>query len=129
MPAAVAAAADRRAYSRRILARVARACVPALLAIGVGSCGLAGSAAAETFVNPLLPSGPDPWVIRHDGFYYYTNTLGNRIALWRTWDITRLRTAEEKVIWRPPAAGPDSASVWAPELHWIRGKWYLYFTA
>jgi len=73
--------------------------------------------------------GPDPWVIRHDGFYYYTNTLGNRIALWRTRDITRLRTAEEKVIWRPPAAGPDSASIWAPELHWIRGKWYVYFTS
>lgn len=101
----------------------------ALLAWCIGSCSLAGNAVAETFVNPLLPSGPDPWVIRHDGFYYYTNTLGDRIALWRTRDIARLRTAPMKVIWRPPAAGPDSASVWAPELHWIRGKWYVYFAA
>lgn len=110
--------------------RVARACSGALLAFCIGSCGLAGSAAAaQTFVNPLLPSGPDPWVIRHDGFYYYTHTLGDRIALWRTRDITALRAAQKKVVWRPPAAGPDSASIWAPELHWIRGKWYVYFAA
>ena len=33
-----------------------------------------------TFTNPLLSSGPDPWVISKDGKYYYTNTLGNRIG-------------------------------------------------
>jgi GH43 family beta-xylosidase len=61
-----------------------------------------------------VASGPDPWVIYRNGFYYYTNTLGDRIALWRTQDITRLRTAQTRVIWRAPAAGPDSASIWAP---------------
>lgn len=101
----------------------------ALLACCVASCGLAQRAAAETFSNPLLPSGPDPWVIYRNGYYYYTNTMGDRLALWRTRDITRLRAARMQVIWRPPAAGPDSASIWAPELHWIRGKWYLYFAA
>ncbi len=108
---------------------MARSWLPALLAFCAASCGLGRGAAAETFTNPLLPSGPDPWVIYRNGFYYYTNTLGDRIALWRTRDITRLRTAEMRVIWRPPATGPDSASIWAPELHWIRGGWYLYFAA
>jgi GH43 family beta-xylosidase len=117
--------------------RVARArgltrfvyCVGSWALIGAGGAAAAAAAAPEVFVNPLLPSGPDPWVVRHAGFYYYTNTLGDRIALWRTPDITRLRAADVRVIWRPPAHGADSAAIWAPELHWIRGRWFLYFTA
>lgn len=109
--------------------RLRHAWTLALLVCCVGSCGFFGKALAETFTNPLLPSGPDPWVTYRNGFYYYTNTLGDRIALWRTRDITRLRSATQKVVWRAPAAGPDSASIWAPELHWIRGRWYLYFAA
>jgi len=109
--------------------RAGRTCALALLALWTGSCVRVNGAAAETFTNPLLPSGPDPWVVHHGGFYYYTNTLGDRIELWRTRDIARLRSAETKVIWRAPESGPDSASVWAPELHWIRGRWYLYFAA
>ena len=35
----------------------------------------------KTFLNPLLPSGADPWVIGKDGLYYYTHTSGNRIEL------------------------------------------------
>jgi len=31
--------------------------------------------------KPLLPSGPDPWVIARGGIYYYMHTLGDRIAL------------------------------------------------
>jgi hypothetical protein len=32
-------------------------------------------------------------------------------------------------VWRKHAAGPMGAHIWAPELHHIDGKWYLYFTA
>lgn len=85
--------------------------------------------ATETYTNPLLPSGPDPWVIHHDGVYYYTNTLGNRIALWKTRDMARLDQAKPVVVWRPPDHGPASTSLWAPELHYIDGAWYLYYTA
>jgi GH43 family beta-xylosidase len=71
------------------------------------------AAAGETFTNPLLPSGPDPWVAQRDGFYYYTDTLGDRIALWKTRDLGRLADAPVTVVWRAPAGG----------------KWYLYYTA
>ncbi len=82
-----------------------------------------------TFKNPLLSSGPDPWVILHNGFYYYMNTTGNNLTIWKTRDITDLKAAEKKVVWVPPATGPYSKDVWAPELHFLRGKWYIYFTA
>ncbi len=32
-------------------------------------------------------------------------------------------------MWRPPATGPNAKSIWAPELHRIDGKWYIYYTA
>lgn len=84
---------------------------------------------AETFTNPLLPSGADPWVAQRDGYYYYSNTLGDRIALRKTRDMARLAEAPSTVVWRAPASGPNSTSVWAPELHHLRGKWYLYYSA
>nr|WP_257845397.1 glycoside hydrolase family 43 protein [Sphingomonas sp. J344] len=82
-----------------------------------------------TFANPLLSSGPDPWVTSHDGVYYYTHTLGKRIALWRTRDIADLANAEQKTVWTPPATGLNAHSIWAPELHRMNGKWYIYYTA
>jgi Predicted beta-xylosidase len=87
------------------------------------------AAHAGTFTDPLLDTGPDPWVVVDGSTYYYMNTTGDRIQLWRTDDIARLREAETKVVWRVPQAGPNSASVWAPELHRIDGKWFLYYTA
>lgn len=81
----------------------------------------AATVAPVTFSHPLLPSGPDPWVAQRDGWYYYTNTLGDRIALWKTRDLTRLAEASPVVVWRAPASGPRATSVWAPELHYLGG--------
>lgn len=86
-------------------------------------------AQTKTFTNPLLPSGADPWAIYHNGYYYYTHTLGNRIALWKTKDLAALKDVTPKTVWTPPDAGPNSASVWAPELHFLDHKWYIYYTA
>ncbi|HPT26951.1 MAG TPA: glycoside hydrolase family 43 protein [Bryobacteraceae bacterium] len=82
-----------------------------------------------TFTNPLLPAGADPWSIHMDGWYYYTHTTGQNITLWRTRSLAELGTAERKVVWTPPPDGPYSKQVWAPELHFLGGKWYVYFAA
>ena len=82
-----------------------------------------------TFANPLLPSGPDPWVIYKDGYYYYTHTLGNRIALYKTENIANLKDEEAVTVWSAPGNGINSKNIWAPELHFLDGKWYLYYTA
>jgi GH43 family beta-xylosidase len=84
---------------------------------------------SNTFTNPLLPSGPDPWIIKKDSYYYYTNTLGNRIALWRTTKVSDLKNALIQNIWTAPASGANSKNVWAPELHLLNNKWYVYYTA
>lgn len=82
-----------------------------------------------TFTNPLLPSGADPWVIYKDGYYYYTNSLGNKLAIWKTKDLAQLKNAERKTVWIPPQGTMYSRELWAPELHFIGGKWYMYFAA
>ena len=44
--------------------------------------GTVGAVPADTtFINPLLSSGADPWVIQKDSFYYYTNTFGNKLDI------------------------------------------------
>jgi GH43 family beta-xylosidase len=83
----------------------------------------------EVFTNPLLPSGADPFSFYRDGFYYYTHTTGRNITLWKTSSLANLRTAEKKIIFTPPAKGPYSKELWAPEIHFLQDKWYLYFAA
>ncbi len=97
-----------------------------LLAVTALASGVFG---ADTFTNPLLPVGPDPWVVYDNGYYYFTSTTAVNLTLWRTHDITDLKDAEKKVIWVPPSGEPYSAQIWAPELHKLAGKWYIYFAA
>jgi GH43 family beta-xylosidase len=91
-----------------------------------------GAAAATDIVNPLVRQRADPQVTLHtDGYYYFTATVPeyDRIELRRARSLNDLGKAEAKVVWRKHAAGPMSSHIWAPELHHIDGKWYLYFTA
>ncbi len=83
----------------------------------------------QVFSNPILPSGADPWCIYKDGYYYYTHTTGRNITLWKTRSIADLVHAEKKVVFTPPANGPYSKEIWAPEVHFLEGKWYIYFAA
>ncbi len=85
--------------------------------------------AQPLFTNPLLPSGTDPWSIYHNGFYYYTNTTGNNITIWKTDNLASLATAEKKVVWTPPSTGLYSKEIWAPDIHYLQGNWYVYFSA
>ena len=84
---------------------------------------------APTFTNPILRTGPDPWVIRWNGFYYVTFSNGHNLRLWKTQDITDLRHAERRVVWTPPPDTEYSEQLWAPELHRLHDRWYLYFAA
>ena len=83
----------------------------------------------KTFTNPLLQSGADPWVIYHNGYYYYTNSTQNNLVVWKTKNMAQLASAEKKTIWIPPANTLYSKELWAPELHYINHKWYMYFAA
>ena len=83
----------------------------------------------STFRNPILDSGADPWVIKDGNEYFVTFTTGNNITLIRTNKMPNLKNGTKKVIWTPPATGFNSKEIWAPELHKIDNKWYVYYAA
>ncbi|WP_263356397.1 glycoside hydrolase family 43 protein [Acidicapsa ligni] len=102
-----------------------------LASLLIGTCISAAQSKlpAGTFKNPLLSTGPDPWVIRYGGFYYYMNSTGTNLTIRKTSDITDLAHAETKIVWTPPSTGPYSKDLWAPELHRFDDRWYIYFAA
>lgn len=100
-----------------------------VLLLCISQSGFAQTGNSKEFTNPLLPSGADPWVIYKDGFYYYTNSTGNRLVIWKTKSVAQLSTAEKRTIWVPPAGTNYSKELWAPELHFLNDKWYMYFAA
>ncbi len=82
--------------------------------------------------KPLVEQRADPYVYYHtDGYYYFTASVPeyDRIELRRAWSVKALPQAEPLVIWRKHAEGPMSYHIWAPELHFIDGKWFIYFAA
>lgn len=92
---------------------------------------LGGSAYAATnpgtFTNPVNP-GPDPWMLYWQGNYYLTTTQSNCIRMWKAPTVDKLKTARGKVVWFDK--NPErSHGIWAPEFHFIDGRWYLYYTA
>ncbi len=89
------------------------------------------SPGGASFRNPILPApSADPWVVQHDGWYYYCESR-NQNSIWirKSRSFTDFGQEEGMLIWHAPVSGPDSKSVWAPELHLIDGRWYIYYAA
>ncbi|MEY3895242.1 MAG: hypothetical protein RLZZ214_761 [Verrucomicrobiota bacterium] len=85
-----------------------------------------------SWINPILPQRADPHVVLHsDSYYYFTATVPeyDRIEVRRARTLGGLPAAETKVVWTKHASGPMSHHIWAPEIHHIDGKWYIYFAA
>lgn len=83
-----------------------------------------------TYEKPWIPQRADPFVTRAgDGSYYFTASLPSfdGIALRHAHTLRGLPQAEEKLIWKKHETGPMSFNIWAPELHYLFGGWYLYF--
>ena len=84
-----------------------------------------------TFTNPIVKTrdAADPWMVHKDGYYYFTFTAGNRIEVWKSATITGIDQGTKVTVWQAPASGPQCCNVWAPELHFIGGRWYIYYAA
>lgn len=82
--------------------------------------------------KPFILQNADPYVYKHvDGGYWYTATVPtyDKILLRKSNTIDGLSRAEEVVIWEKHQSGIMSEHVWAPELHYLDGRWFIYFAA
>lgn len=79
--------------------------------------------------EPWILQRADPFVCFHDGWYYFTASVPayDCIVLRRSETLAGLAEAEEKVLWTKHESGPMSKHIWAPELHYLFGKWYIYY--
>lgn len=87
---------------------------------------------ATEFNNPIAEQRADPWVYKTDaGDYFLIATVPeyDRIVLRKANSINGLKEAKEKEIWHKHEKGVMGSHIWAPELHRIDGKWYIYFAA
>lgn len=84
------------------------------------------------YKNPIVTERADPWVHKHtDGYYYFTGSVPGyqEIELRRAKSLNELKDAEKVTVWKAHDKGEMSNLIWAPELHYIRGNWYIYFAA
>ena len=100
----------------------------------MGAMGITMTAHAGTmsWKNPIVRERADPHVFLHsDGYYYLVATVPeyDRIELRRAKTIDGLSSGQKKTIWKKHSSGEMGAHIWAPEIHNIDGKWYVYFTA
>lgn len=97
-----------------------------------GATEVQGTLRVTTYPNPFIEQRADPYLYKHtDGYYYFTGSypLYDRIVLRRAKTIAELPQAEEVVIWNAHESGIMSEHIWAPEIHFIDGKWYIHFAA
>lgn len=86
------------------------------------------------YENPVIIQRADPYIYKHtDGYYYFVASVPayNLIELRRAKTIDGLAHAMPRTIWRKHDSGTGSQSelIWAPELHYTDGKWYVYYAA
>lgn len=84
------------------------------------------------YENPIAEKRADPWVYKtEDSTYYLIATVPeyDRIVLRKANTINGLKHATEKVVWNKHNTGEMGSHIWAPELHKVGGKWYIYFAA
>ena len=82
--------------------------------------------------NPIVIQRADPCIYKHiDGYYYFTGSVPDfdSIELRRAKKINDLQDAETVIVWRKHKSGEMSELIWAPEIHYINNKWYIYFAA
>jgi len=79
-----------------------------------------------TFTNPVW-DGADPWMVKQGDDYVYCFSENNSIVVSRSKYVTKM--GELVNIWHAPSVGWNSNCVWAPEIHFIDGHWYVYYAA
>lgn len=84
-----------------------------------------------TFTNPIAGI-PDPWIIKYNGYFYTCKAQGNGINVSKSDKLTIISATKQ--VWKCPydignIKPWNVTNVWAPELHRVDGRWYIYYAA
>lgn len=81
----------------------------------------------NTFQSHFINLGGDPFVTYRDGWYYYMVT-GNSFFISKSRELNRVNS-NPVLVFSTADLGFNVKELWAPELHYLDGHWYIYFTA
>jgi len=101
-------------------------CVISLVLLKVLLCACP-AVAEHCFANPICEQA-DPWITQYQGRYLACFSEANRAISVQMSDRLTVLGAKH-VVWTAPESGPASQEIWAPELHLLNGRWYIYFAA
>ncbi len=87
------------------------------------------TAFAAEFTNPVHEHGPDPWVVFYKGNFYYICTTATNLTIWKSPTLEGMKQTPGTEVWKPTGTYQNLTDLWAPELHRINNKWYIYFAA
>ena len=87
------------------------------------------------FANPIIPPGSgtggtaDPWVVFKDGWYYFCKSDNDRsVVVAKAQRLQDLGSADRVTVFTPTDTNYNR-ELWAPEMHYVQGKWYIYYAA
>ena len=83
----------------------------------------------KTAVAMPLGGGCDPWFCEYGGRYYYCYPLGNGMGVKSADSLAELWDAPGRRVYTAPEGTDYSSDYWAPELHFIDSRWYIYVCA
>ncbi|MFJ8539734.1 family 43 glycosylhydrolase [Streptomyces sp. NPDC093591] len=105
-------------------------CVLAALLALVATTQPASAADGRPYTNPLKSfKGADPWLQYHDGNYYLiTTTFTGILGIRKSPTLAGLATAPNVQVYADTTSTRNT-NFWAPEMHFLGGKWYVYYSA
>ena len=105
-------------------------CVLAVLIAMVSATTPATAAEGRPYTNPVKSAkGADPWLEYYNGNYYLVTTSFTGVLTIRTSPtLAGLSTAASVQVWSDTTSTRNT-NIWAPELHFLDGHWYLYYSA
>ncbi|MFD3654609.1 family 43 glycosylhydrolase [Streptomyces sp. NPDC058620] len=90
----------------------------------------AAAAEGRPYTNPVKSvKGADPWLEHYNGHYYLiTTSFTGVLTMRKSPTLAGLSTAPSVQVWSDTTSTRNT-NFWAPELHFVDGRWYLYYSA
>ncbi len=83
--------------------------------------------APKYFTNPIMAAA-DPWILKHEGSYYFCMAGGGTISVSESSQLSQINYPS--IVWEQPNGIVwNKDLLWAPEIHYIENRWYIYYTA
>jgi GH43 family beta-xylosidase len=105
-----------------------------VLTLCLCAAGLSGGASGAPFTNPVIPRPgqhsevADPFVLKYNG-EYYLYTSGDPITAYHSTDLVSWEFIGPVLSSSPEPGAWNGADVWAPEVVYRNGRFYMYYTA